>query len=61
MKMNYYIKVNGEYIFRIYKGNYYICPLLRNKSLCALSKQRAKRYENRLSSMGVAYELEVEE
>lgn len=58
--MNYYIKVNEGYVFRIHKGNYYVAPFSQ-KRLCALSKRKAKRYENRLSSMGVVYELEVDE
>ncbi len=49
---NYYVKVNGGFVFRIHKGNYYTAPL-NQQSFCGMTKARATRYKNRLDSMGV--------
>lgn len=58
--MSCFIKLpDGAYVWKINRGLYYTAPA-KDKRFCALSKEKAKRYSNRLFDMGVKHSLIVE-
>lgn len=58
--MKFFIQLpDGAFVWKINRGNYYSASK-KDKEHCILSKEKAKRYCERLSSMGVAHRLIVE-
>lgn len=56
----YFIQLKGgDFVHKINRGNYYTAQP-KDKRFCALSKEKAKRYSARLSSMGVAHVIAYE-